>query len=124
VTLDDLLWSKVSAHLFCTKEQYLRSIDKFSKAVIEKDGHLVGVVLTCGPEIHVAWVDGKQGTRALLREHLGGLIKTYGYATTSVPRSRKASQDFVVRLGFEQTHENEFDIYYRIERMRHAPKGI
>lgn len=120
MTTDDFLWSKVSNVLFCTKEQYLLAVSRFDKYRIEASGELVGVVLTCGSEIHLACGDGLRGTRRLLREHLGTLIEQYGHATTSVPKGRKKSQAFVTRLGFKATHEDALDIHYKIERMHHV----
>lgn len=120
MTTDDFLWGKVSNVLFCTKEQYLSSVRCFDKHRIETKGKLVGVVLTCGSEIHLACDDEIKGTRRLLREYLGALIEQYGYATTSVPKGRKKSQAFVARLGFKAIYEDALDIHYKIERMHHV----
>lgn len=118
--MDDLLWSQVSGFLFCTKEEYLRALSSFTRHPVFRDGLLIGVVLTRDDEIHVAWKHGAQGTRRLLKQHLGGAIDRYGHAVTRVPVWRTASQKFVTRLGFVETGRDTNDIYYRIERMSHV----
>lgn len=116
----DLLWRQASGVLFCSKVQYLCMLDRFTVSEIWQDGLLFGAVLTDGSEIHLVWRNGMQGTRRLLRQHLGGIIEKHGHAVTRVSKGNVASQKFVARLGFERTHEDAFDIYYRIERMRHV----
>jgi hypothetical protein len=110
--MDDLLWLQVSGFLFCTKEEYLQALSSFTRHPVFHDGLLIGVVLTRDDEIHVAWKHGEQGTRSMLRQHLGGV--------TRVPVWRTASQEFVARLGFVESHRDANDIYYRIERMNHV----
>lgn len=64
----------------------------------------VGMLMTKGPELHVAVlpeVRGKWLSRRLIREVFRPLLSAYGAAQTRVMPENETGKDFVSRLGFE-----------------------
>lgn len=65
----------------------------------------VGMLMTKGPELHVAVlpeVRGKWLSRRLIREVIGPLIERHGEARTDVADGNEIGREFVARLGFEK----------------------
>lgn len=66
---------------------------------------VVGMLMTQGPELHVAILPearGKWLSRRLIREVFGPLLERYGAAKTKVAPGNRKGDDFVSRLGFEK----------------------
>lgn len=85
-----------------------------------KDGDLViGMLMTKGPELHVAVIPEYRRrwlSRRLIRKVLVEIIDKYGKVITSVMENNTVGRDFVERLGFERHYFSNGIIYYRIER--------
>lgn len=105
--------------LFYTREQFERTLDGWQIHEVYGASGIAGVVITRGPEFHFAkWDPAYQVSRADLRRWPGELIEQHGYAITRTPKYDKRQQRFNERLGFERVGEDEYDIHYRITRLR------
>ena len=121
--MDDLigeLWKQCP--LFITREQFARSLEGWTFDPIYTDGVMSVVFIVKGAHFHFAKFDKKfQASRAVLAKYPGSLIAKYGYAETKTPKDDMRQRRFNEKLGFVATGEDEYDITYRIERMKGMP---
>lgn len=110
------LWQ--DSPLFLTREEFQKTLDGWTIDPVEVDGRTIGVFLVKGPEFHFSKFDETPATRAMLRKYPGSLIERYGYALTSTPKEDARQRRFNERLGFYQIMEDEYDIHYKIDRIR------
>lgn len=109
--------------------QYLNSLGAGPSALIgwtvhtaQRDGAVVGFVITRGPEIHcLPLIDGKSLTRRNILEHILPLIEQFGYATTRVPKT-ETNHRLRTALGFEQTWSDHECTYFALTRLKYAHK--
>ena len=93
------------------------NFDGFDIQAFKKDNEVIGMLMTRGPELHVAILPEYRRrwlSAGLIRKVLGNIIDKYGYASTSVMKDNVIGQDFVERLGFERQSYNNGIIYYRM----------
>lgn len=119
--LNDLLWSQAENRVYISKEQYLQSLDGWSRVEHEVSGEMVGVVLTRGPELHFVTFGKKWNlTRADIRNYLLPLLEKFGYVETKTPKDDVRQRRFNRIVGFEESGEDEFFVHYKMKRLRHA----
>jgi hypothetical protein len=115
--LIEMLWA--DSVLFVPREEFEQLLDGWEITPVYGANGLAGAVVTKEAEFHFAKFDPTyQVTRADLRRWPGELIERYGYALTRTPRHDTRQQRFNERLGFVRVGEDEYDIHYRIERLR------
>ena len=49
------------------------------------------------------------------------IIDREGYVLTKTPKEEERQRRFNEAIGFEKIGEDEYDIHYRLDRMRSAP---
>lgn len=114
----DILWDAVKESLYCSREDYVASLEGWTLSPIERDGVQIAIRIQKGPEFHFIMTGAtKSVTRADIRACIQPIIDAHGYATTRTPREDVRQQRFNQALGFFKTGEDEFDIHYRIEKM-------
>jgi hypothetical protein len=115
--LIDRLWS--DSPLFLTREEFEQSLAGCEFDPVVHEGATVGVFVVKGPEFHFAkWDPLHQCSRDILRRYPGELIERYGYALTRTPKDDARQRRFNERLGFCAVGEDEYDVIYRIEKLR------
>lgn len=75
------------------------------------------MLLTKGPEIHVAVLPNYRGrwlSSRLIKSVLGLIFSEYGFAVTSVMANNVKGLDFVERIGFKRQSSHNGVIHYRI----------
>lgn len=111
------LW--LESPLFLTRAEFEQSLQGWQIETVQGPAGVAGVVLSKGPEFHFAKFDAAfQVTREILRRWPGELIERHGYALTRTPKEDTRQRRFNERLGFQAVGEDEFDVHYRITRMR------
>ena len=97
--------------------------DDWVRHPIYNNGEEVGCVWIKDAEIHCyrdescagRWI--KAGD---LQRLTGPLFKQYGHMITKVRKINLQGQAFVKRLGFTPTGQDDTNIHYRCERLKHA----
>lgn len=93
------------------------NFDGFEIKAFRNDDKVIGMLMTRGPELHVAILQQFRKrwlSQRLIREVIGGIINKYGYASTSVMENNLIGQNFVERLGFTRHAYEDGIIYYRM----------
>ena len=120
--LVDRLWEKAEPLFFSTKEAFVSGLQELEIYPILRDGEILVIVSTKGPEMHFETMHtGRPITRGVVREVLDPLISKYGYAVTKTPKHEIRQRRFNELIGFVMVGEDEYDIHYRIERVRGGP---
>jgi hypothetical protein len=115
-----LLWRLVSDQLFLSESEFYEWLHGWEVSCIERADALVAIRLRKGPEFHFVMTGSTRSvTRADINSCIQPIIDEHGYATTKTPKDDARQQRFNELLGFVKTGEDEFDIHYRIEAMRH-----
>ena len=110
------LWA--DCPLFLTRSEFESTLEGWDIEEV-RDANGLAVVVSKGAEFHFQILDpGLQVTREHLRRWPGALIAKYGYALTRTPKDDERQVRFNERLGFVRIREDEFDVHYRIERLR------
>jgi len=118
----ELLWQQAQQTLYIDREAFIRSLDGWTIDPQYNDAdELACVWLTNGPQLHFTTFGNKWcATRDDIRKRVGTLIDRYGHAETFTPKEDSRQARFNKLIGFFVTHEDEFYIHYKIERLRHA----
>lgn len=113
-----MLWEIDKDKLFISEQDYFNSFSNCELTPIYTDNVITGVVITKGAEIHYQVFGKMVITKAMMRQFLADLILKYGFAFTRVPKDNIRQQRLNERIGFFKVGEDEFDIHYRVERIR------
>lgn len=103
--------------------EFIRVVRAFDQVPIEVNGHVVGVVLFRGNELHTGVIPEYRGHvnwRSVMRNIVSPVLKRYGYVWTAVLNDNDAGIKFVERLGFESIGQYEEMTVYKLTRMNHA----
>ena len=93
------------------------NFDGFEIKAFKKGDLVIGMLMTRGPELHVAILPEYRRrwlSAGLIKEVLGNIIDKYGYVITSVMQDNVIGQDFVERLGFKREYFYNGIIHYRM----------
>lgn len=85
---------------------------------IDVKGQTVAVLMTNGPRVHVCIPDQAKrrwSARAVWRQYIAPIVRTYGYVQTEVARGNQTGRDFVERMGFTPFAVTDEAIIYRKE---------
>ena len=118
----DRLWADASEVLFISKEEFVRDLQEWNITPLVVDGVLAFAGLRKGAAFHcVSFHTGHKITRKMLCDFIGPIIAEHGYATTKTPKEDERQQRFNIAFGFQFVGEDEYDVHYRIERLRGSP---
>ena len=95
-------WESLQDRYPCTLETFEKSILGAEIHDVSIDGIPVGAIVVIGPEIH-ACIKQEGWGRWLNKKALhilGEVIKTHGFATTTVTAGNQVGDRFVKRMGF------------------------
>lgn len=115
--LMDVMWSAAEPNLYITKEVFVANFDGWDVREEKHDGMPIAIVVERGPELHFQAL-GRPIPRRIVRSVVQKIIDRYGYAVTKTPVQELRQQRFNERIGFEVTGRDEYDVHYRIERIR------
>ena len=111
------LWK--DSPLFLSLEEFTKGLQGWQLDPIQGPQGVAGVVVHKGPDFHFAKFDPLfQVGRDILKRYPGELIARYGYAQTKTPIEDERQARFNRRLGFVEVSRDDFDITFRIHRMR------
>ncbi|MGC8534856.1 MAG: hypothetical protein ACP5QR_04910 [Rhizomicrobium sp.] len=114
-TLENLLWEAAKNALFCSKNEFCRSLDGWAIEPIEIGGELAFLTVKMGPKFHFhSLKTGHAMTRRMIVDFLRPIIAEFGYAETKTPHSDDRQHRFNHLIGFECVGEDAFDVIYRI----------
>lgn len=118
----ELLWQQTQQTLYVDRATFIKSLEGWDIDPQYNDaGELAVVWLTKGPQLHFTTFGKRWSlTRDDIRKRLGTVIEKHGHAETFTPKEDVRQLKFNTLLGFVATHEDEFYIHQRIERLRHA----
>ena len=113
------LWDKVEPVVFISKDQFLIGLRDWSMDGVSVGGILAFITIQRGPEFHFHSLNtGLSPTRKQMCDFVGRIIEQYGYADTKTPRNDIRQHRFNKIFGFVKVGEDEYDIHYRIERLK------
>jgi hypothetical protein len=116
--LIEALWRQAEPNVFIDREQFAAGLQQYDQVLVTP----AFVFLAKGPEFHFLSLGTKQPmSLKFIRETLSAFIKQHGYACTRTPVEDKRQQRFNEKLGFYKTHEDEHDIFYRIDEVKPCP---
>lgn len=100
---------------------FLAGAWRFDVHPVYMQGSLVGCVMQDGPELHVcAFGPVRASVRGVIRRHLEGVLRTYGYARATVMRHNTAGLAFCRRLGFTVDSQDEEAYHLTCREARYA----
>lgn len=115
----DRMWANAEPHVYIPKEQFIAALDSWRIYDIVRDGKLVAIVADNGPEFHFqSGGEGAPITRRIACDVVQKLIDAHGYAVTKTPHHMLQQQRFNEAFGFEVTGRDEYDVHYRITKIR------
>ena len=95
------------------------NFDGFDIQAFRKDDTVIGMLMTRGPELHVAILPEYRRrwlSKGLILKVIGSVMEKYGYVVTSVMKDNVIGQEFVERLGFQRQSYNNGIIHYRMNQ--------
>ena len=112
----DVVWAKAEPHVYCSKEEFAANLEGWDVEFSQGNAFFA---LVRGPEFHFESTGkGVPLTLKTIRSFLQKIIDKEGYALTRTPHDDERQHRFNRLLGFEKIGQNEFDVVYRIERVR------
>lgn len=114
------IWKKAEPTVFFEKDIFVRAYDGWHIYPVVDKGLLLAIVAEKGPEFHFQAM-GTSIPRRIVVSVLQGLIDRHGFAVTKTPKEENRQHRFNRLVGFEVTGEDEYDVYYRIDRVRGRP---
>lgn len=113
------LWNKAEPVFFITKEDFVQNLSKWITLIHHVDGVAAFISIVNGPEFHFESLEtGHPLTRKMIKDFLKPIIEQHGYAITRTPMEDEKQQRFNLLLGFKEVGRDEYDVIYRIERIR------
>ena len=97
----------------CSFEEFCERVSKFEVFPIENKNGIVGAVLVHENEIHIATTE-PFNLRKYIRSVLNPLFEKYIEVVTTVIKTNTKGLQFVKRLGFQETNQDDNVIYLRM----------
>lgn len=113
----DLMWEKAEPVVFFSKETFVCAYFDWDLYPVIDNGTVLALVAQKGPEFHFQSM-GRPIPRRVVVSFLQGFIDRYGHAVTKTPKWEERQHRFNRAVGFEVTGEDEYDVHYRIDRVR------
>jgi len=116
----DMLYEHVSKFLPISREKYVQTLAGWDINSIELGEEFAGVLMMRGHEIHVCLDQyvALRRARKLIRSILISKLNELGYLVTMALKSDERAINFIERLGFVKTKEDETFVFYRIENTK------
>ena len=115
----ELLWKKAEETVFVTRDEFITAMDPWEFYPVYSGKSLLAIVGEAGPHIHFEIVaPGRSISRKIVRDVLQRVIDKNGFAVTKTPKQETRQRRFNELIGFEMVGEDEYDIHYRITRVR------
>lgn len=115
----DRIWEQAEPLLFISKEEFVRNLDGWEIEPVEIDGTVAFATMTKGPAFHChSFETGQAIPLHMLKAFVQKIIDQYGYATTKTPHEAEKQHRFNRIFGFKKVGEDEFDVHYRIDKIR------
>lgn len=114
----DALWAKIEPVAFITREEFASGLDQWEVEVLRTpDGEIGLVAMTQGSEFHLeSFGAGIPITPRMIRERLTPIMRGHGCVTTRTPHGAERQHRFNKAFGFQVVGEDEFFIFYRLEK--------
>lgn len=120
----DMLWEKAEPLAFFPKEQFIDALADWEIYPALKNDKVIAILTEKGPELHFETMHTGLGfPRKDLFAIVQRMIDRYGYATTKTPKHELRQHKFNQILGFEVVGEDEYDIHFRIDKIRSSRRG-
>ncbi len=117
--LIDRLWANAEPHVYISKAEFVANLADWHVYDITREDGLVAIVCEKGPEFHFQpGGEGAHISRRIARGVVQNLIDTHGHAVTKTPLHMLKQQRFNEAFGFEVTDRDEYDVHYRITKIR------
>lgn len=114
----DALYEQVKSIIPISREAYSKSLDEWLIEPVVIDGERIGVLLTCGNEIHIQLTKQKAlcHARRIIKHYI---IKKLHELEFLVTRSMNSESDekFLKRLGFYETSQIGLTKFYRLDQL-------
>lgn len=117
----DRLWDSAEKVLFIPKVAFVKNLEDWDIKTVEVDGTPAFVTLQRGAHFHFESLGtGHAITREMIWNFLRPIIAQHGYAATKTPHHDERQHRFNRAFGFQVVGSDEYDIHYRIDRVRGA----
>ena len=117
--LMDVLWAQAEPTWFLSKELFMRGMDGWDIKPVWCGGELAFITASNGPAFHFQSLGTKHPiSRQMIKAFLQAIIDKHGYATTKTPKDDERQNRFNRAFGFEAVGEDDFDVHYKITRLR------
>lgn len=115
----DFLWGKVEPILYIRKSDFIENVADWDLVVHQVNGADAFITLQKGPDFHFETLGtGASVPRGQFVTFLSKIIAEHGYAATKTPIEDERQHRFNKAFGFEVVGQDEYDIHYRISRVR------
>lgn len=116
----DKLWERVGPTVFISKDDYIEALNGWEITAVEVEEQLAYIKLVRGPELHFESFGGGHvnGTFGMIYDGIEPVLKEHGYVKTRTPKEETRQHRFNRAIGFEPDGEDEFYIYWRLEKLR------
>jgi hypothetical protein len=111
------LWERTEPLVYITKGEFIAGLDGWDVKGFDLDGELAYATLTKGPDFHfMIFCRNKACTPGIVRSCLKPILDEHGYVTTKAPKTETRQHRFNKIIGFKETGEDEFYIYFRMNQ--------
>lgn len=117
----DRLWDSAEKVLYIPKAAFIKNLEDWDINTVEVDGVPAFVTLQRGANFHFESLGTRHPiTREMIWNFLRPIIAEHGFAATKTPKEDERQHRFNRAFGFQVVGEDEFDTFYRIDRVRGA----
>lgn len=117
----ELIWRQASEHLFVTREQYMADLDQWEIEPIEVAGEIAFAIMVKGAAIHLAsFRTGHKFPLHAFKDRVQDLLDRHGHVETRTPKGETRQRALNEVFGFAKTGEDDYDVHYRLDRIRSA----
>ena len=119
VEVSDAIWKQVEPSVYISKREFFAALDGWTITPREIDGEVVGATMECGPEFHfITFKFKKSFPASLMIECVQPIIDKHGFVLTKTPKDDVRQRRFNVLVGFHAYSEDQYYIYYRLEKLQ------
>ena len=115
----DQLYESARSEVIISRADYAQALDGWDINPVLVDSEQVGLMMTCGPEIHFQ-LDRKKmlvHTRRVIRNYVEPHLLKHGFLTTMALAGSK-DVDFLKRFGFMEVSTNGRAVKFRLDKLK------